>query len=139
MVAQTNFPKEELPKGRRNFPSRGERDLQTPTKLHKDSLRKAHFCSRKLFPRELGWSYHLVLSPTRKVFFSLEEGVCQSNLVGISTFFFLSLYNFVEYSKFFSPWATWLDIPNSLLSPKQLGWGYWLVPFSPRKLLPKGN
>ncbi len=65
----------QLPKGGRNFPSKGERDLPTPTKLHKDSLGKAPFCRRKMFPGELGWDYHLVLSPTRKVFFSLEEVV----------------------------------------------------------------
>jgi hypothetical protein len=56
-----------------------------------------------------------------------------------SFFFFIQL---VEYSKFFSPWVTWLDIPNPLLYPKQLGWGYWLVPFSPMAIslnkLPKG-
>jgi len=89
--------------------------LPTPTKLHKDSLGKAAFCPQKMFPGELGWGYHLVLSPTRKVFFSFEEVVHRSNLVGISTFFFSS-DNFVEYSKFFSPRATWLDIPNPLLS-----------------------
>jgi hypothetical protein len=95
--------------------SQRRRGLGNPNLMHKDSLRKAPFCSNKLFPRELHWGYHLVLSPTRKVFFSFEEVVRRSNLVGISTFFFSS-YNFVEYSKFFSPWATWLDIPNPLLS-----------------------
>jgi hypothetical protein len=50
----------------------------------------------------------------------------------------------------FSLHTTWLNIPKKILlrqlgwifqihfSPKQLCWGYWLVPFSPRKLVPRG-
>jgi len=89
MVAPTNFLKKELPKGERNFPSRGERDLATPTKLHKDSLGKAPFCPRKLFPTELGWGYHLVLSPTRKVFFPLKKLFFEATWLEFPSFFLL--------------------------------------------------
>lgn len=137
MVAPTNFPKEELPKGGRNFHP-GERGTCQPqlscTRILQGKPPFAH--ERCSLGNLVGATIQSFL-PQGKSFFPLKKLFIEAT--------------WLEFPRFFSLRTTSLNIPSFFLlgqlgwifqihfSPKQLGQGYWLVSFSHKKVTPQGQ